>query len=258
MMATEKELEQVRPRLFGLIAENRINAVEIERPPADLLSEFHELTDLSPSVADALDELGVGGVASGSTLVPLNQGQRIVGPAITIRYVAHGGNVGALVARGEPGRLADRDMYNIGQPGDIGVFDCGGYTGGSVMGGLSAAWARRVQLAGCVVDGSIRDVEGIRGEGVPVWSRAVTPTSGKHRVEAVEINGAVSLAGMAVRPGDVIVADGSGVCVIPAEHVQAVRDIALEAERAERELTAAIAEGKSIEDVARILRPERW
>jgi 4-hydroxy-4-methyl-2-oxoglutarate aldolase len=257
-MATETELERVRPRLFGLIEEERIAAVDIERPPADVLTDFHELTDLSPAVADALDELGVGGSAPGSTLAPLSEGQRIVGPAITIRYVAHGGNVGALTGRGERSGLADRDMYNIGQAGDVGVFDCGGYTGGSVMGGLSAAWARRVQLAGCVVDGAIRDVEGIRADGVPVWSRGRTPTSGKHRVVAAEINGAVSIAGMAVRPGDVIVADGSGVCVIPIEYVEQVRDIALEAERAERKLNTAIGEGASIEDVARILRPEKW
>jgi regulator of RNase E activity RraA len=257
-MATETELERVRPRLFGLIAEERIAAVDIERPTPEALADLETLTDLSPSVADALDQLGVGGSAPGSVLVPLSEGQRIVGPAITIRYVAHGGNVGALMERGEHGGLADRDMYNIGQPGDVGVFDCGGYIEGSVMGGLSAAWARRVELAGCVVDGSIRDVEGIRADGVPVWSRGRTPTSGKHRVVAAEINGVVSIAGMVVRPGDVIVADGSGVCVIPIEHVTEVTEITLVAERAERELTAAIGNGASIEEVARILRPEHW
>jgi 4-hydroxy-4-methyl-2-oxoglutarate aldolase len=257
-MATEIELERVRPRLFGLIAEERIAAVDIERPSADSLKDFHELTDLSPAVSDALDELGVGGSAPGSTLVPLSDGQRIVGPAITIRYVAHGGNIGAVTERGERGGLADRDMYNIGQAGDVGVFDCGGYTAGSVIGGLSAAWARRVELAGCVVDGAIRDVEGIRDGGLPIWSRGRTPASGKHRVAAAEINGVVSIAGMVVRPGDVIVADGSGVCVIPIEYVDEVKEIALEAERAERKLTAAIGDGASIEDVARILRPEKW
>jgi len=257
-MATEEELEQVRPRLFGLISEDRIAAVDVERPPRELLESFFELTDLASAVSDALDELGVGGGAGASTLVPIAPGQRIVGPAITIRYVPQGGSVGAFEGRGERARLADRDLYNVGQPGDVAVFDCRGFAGASVMGGLSAAWALRTEMAGCIVDGAIRDVGAIREEGVKVWSRGATPVSGKHRMEALEINGTVTIAGMSVSPGDVVVADDTGVCVIPAGHVEAVRDIAIAAERAERDVVAAIGSGASPEEVAQILRPERW
>jgi 4-hydroxy-4-methyl-2-oxoglutarate aldolase len=257
-MATEQELASVRPRLFGLIAEERIVAVDIERPRRELLDAFLELTDLTPSISDALDELGAGGGAGAGTLKPLRPGQRVIGPAITIRYAPQGGSPGALAGRGEPARLADRDLYNVGRPGDVAIFDCAGNVEASVMGGLSAAWAHRVEIAGCVIDGAVRDVEGIREEGVPVWSRGLTPVSGKHRLEAIEINGVVSIAGLAVRAGDVIAADDSGVCVIPREHVEAVRDIALAAEHAEREVTAAIASGASPEAVAQILRPDRW
>jgi regulator of RNase E activity RraA len=257
-MATEQELSAVRPRLFGLIAEERITLVDFERPDRSLLESFMELTDLTPGVSDALDELGVGGGIGASTLVPLKDGQRVIGPAITVRYAAEGGTAGSLAARGEAARLADRDLYNVGQPGDVAVFDCGGYTDASVMGGLSAAWAKRVEMAGCVVDGAIRDAGGIRNEGLQVWARAITPVSGKHRMRAVEINGEISVAGMSVRPGDVIAADETGVCVIPAEHVEAVRDIAIEAEHAERKVVEAIGSGASPEDVAAILRPEKW
>ena len=257
-MATEQELARVRPHLFGLIAEERIAKVDIERPSREDLAALEEVTDLTPSISDALDELGVGGAASGSRLVPLRSGQRVIGPAITIRYVPQGGSVGAFFAEGTPGRLADRDMYGVGEPGDVAVFDCGGHAGASVMGGLSAAWARRTQMAGCVVDGSIRDLDSIRAEKVPVWSRGVSPVSGKHRMEAVEINGTVSLEGIAVRPGDVIAADDAGVCVIPLEYLGAVKDAVLEAEQAEREVTAAIRRGAPVEEVARILNPERW
>jgi len=131
-------------------------------------------------------------------------------------------------------------------------------TGASVMGGLSAAWARRVQMAGCVVDGAVRDVGSIREEGVQVWSRGITPVSGKHRVQAIEINGTVALAGLVVRPGDVIAADDTGVCAFPAGHLEAVRDIVMAAEEAEGKVTAAISGGRSLEEVAQILRPERW
>ena len=257
-MATEDELAKVRSRLFGLISEDRITAVEIERPSPDTLAGLDQVTDLTSSVSDVLDELGVGGGVPGSTLRPLSPGQRVIGPAITIRYVPEGGSVGSLSARGERARLADRDLYNIGRPGDVAVFDCGAFTEASVMGGLSAAWASRVEIVGCVIDGAARDVAAIRASGVPVWSRGVTPVSGKHRLEAIEINGAVRLAGITVRPGDVIVADDTGVCVIPAEHADAVTRAALEAEVAERTLTDAIAAGASAEEVAAILRPEKW
>jgi 4-hydroxy-4-methyl-2-oxoglutarate aldolase len=248
-MATEAELARVRGRLFGLIAEERIAAVEVDRPSRQLLDELGQLTDLASSVSDALDELGVGGGAPASVLSPLSAGQRLVGPAITIRYVPQDGSVAGL---------AERDLYNVGEPGDVAVFDCGGHTGASVMGGLSAAWARRTEMAGCVVDGAVRDVEGIRGEGVAVWARGLTPVSGKRRLEAAEINGTVGLAGVAVRPGDVVVADDTGVCVVPAAQLQAVVELALRAEQAEREVTAAIKSGAPVEEVARILRPQRW
>lgn len=257
-MATEDELAKVRSRLFGLIAEERISAVDIERPAPHLLRELGRVTDLTSSVSDVLDELGVGGGVPASALRPLSAGQRVLGPAITIRYVPEGGSVGSLSARGERARLADRDLYNVGQPGDVAVFDCGGFIEASVMGGLSAAWASRLEIAGCVIDGAARDVAAIRAAGVPVWSRGVTPVSGKHRLQAAEINGAVTLGGVTVRPGDVIVADETGVCVIPAQHVGAVTSAALEAEAAERELTDAIAAGASPEEVAAILRPEKW
>jgi 4-hydroxy-4-methyl-2-oxoglutarate aldolase len=257
-MATENELAQVRARLFGLISEDRITAIEIERPSPDVLAGLGRVTDLTSSVSDVLDERGVGGGVPGSTLRPLSAGQRVIGPAITIRYVPEGGSVGSLSGRGERARLADRDLYNVGQAGDVAVFDCGGFTGASVMGGLSAAWASRLEIAGCVIDGAARDVAAIRASGVPVWSRGVTPVSGKHRLEAIEINGVVGLTGVTVRPGDVIVADDTGVCVIPAEHAEAVTRAALEAEAAERTLTDAIASGASPEEVAAILRPEKW
>jgi len=73
------------------------------------------------------------------------------------------------------------------------------------MGGLSARWARRLGIAACVVDGAIRDLESIQRQGLPVWSRAVTPVTGKFRMRAVEINGVVSIADATVEPGDLIV-----------------------------------------------------
>jgi 4-hydroxy-4-methyl-2-oxoglutarate aldolase len=257
-VATEQELASVRERLFGLIPESRIIAVDIPRPAPGVLARFDAVTDLCSSISDALDELGLGGALAASTLVPRLPGARRIGPAITIRYRPEQGSVGALVGRGEPAKLADRDLYNIGRAGDVAVFDCGGFAGASVMGGLSAAWARRLDIAACVVDGAIRDIESIRGEGVPVWSRAVTPVSGKHRLQALELNCPVSVAGVPVEPGDLIAADETGVCVVPLHAVEEVLERCLAAEQSESSVVDAIRSGMPPEEVARILRPERW
>jgi 4-hydroxy-4-methyl-2-oxoglutarate aldolase len=257
-MATDTELAAVRGRLLGLVPEERIARVDIERPDEALVAGFLALPDLCSTVADALDEVGVGGAVGASVLTPRQAGTRICGPAITIRYGGEGGSPTALAARGERARLAERDLYGIGRSGDVAVFDCHGFVGASVMGSLSARWARRLGMAGCVVDGAVRDIDSVLEVGVPVWSRGVTPTSGKHRLGAVELNGEVALAGLTVRPGDIVMADATGVCVVPLAHADAVLEVARRTAASEREIEAAIDSGADTEQIARDLRPDRW
>jgi 4-hydroxy-4-methyl-2-oxoglutarate aldolase len=257
-MATEAELAPVRERLLGLIEEERIARVDIERPDQGVVAGLLALSDLCSTVSDALDALGVGGAVGASVLAPLRPAIRICGPAITIRYTAEGGSPAALLARGERARLAERDLYGIGRGGDVAVFDCHGFTGASVMGSLSARWARRLGIAGCVVDGAIRDVDSVLEVGVPVWSRGITPVSGKHRLRAIELNGPVALAGLTVEPGDLVLADATGVCVVPRERASDVLEHARAAEAAEREVEAAIDGGSTPAQIARELRPDRW
>jgi 4-hydroxy-4-methyl-2-oxoglutarate aldolase len=126
------------------------------------------------------------------------------------------------------------------------------------MGSLSARWARRLGIAGCVVDGAVRDVESIRAVGVPVWSRGVTPVSGKHRLRALELNGTVTLAGLTVEPGDLVLADSTGVCVVPSGGAAETLARCRELEAAEREVERAIDSGAEPAEIARSLRPDRW
>jgi regulator of RNase E activity RraA len=243
-MADPEELERVRHRLFGLVPEDIIREVSITRPPRSLAQVLVKIEDVTSAVSDAMDRLGVGARISGSVLKPLSPGQRICGPAVTIRYAHHGGETGAIRGRGERSRLGDRDLYALGQSGDVAVFDCGGSVLASVMGAISARWAKRLGIAGCVVDGAVRDVEGIQALGVPVWSRAVTPNSGNFRMAAVEINGTVGCGGALVRPGDLVVADSTGVCIIPGENAPAVVAEVEEIVTAEESVIAAIDAGR--------------
>lgn len=248
-MATEDELAGVRERLFGLVHEDQIRTVMFPRPDPEVIARFQAIEDVSSMISDAMDQLGVGDRTGASDLRPLTKGQRVCGPAITIRYTLHGGDVSGLRQRGERSRLGERDMYAVGQPGDVAIFDCGGITTGSVMGSISARWARRLGIAGCVVDGAVRDVEGIEAEGVQVWSRGITPRSGNHRMSALDVNAPVSLAGMVVRPGDLVVADGTGVCVVPIEHVAAVAAEVTKIQAGEQSVIDAIDAGVAPRDM---------
>jgi 4-hydroxy-4-methyl-2-oxoglutarate aldolase len=73
-----------------------------------------------------------------------------------------------------------------------------------------------------------------------VWSRSVTPVSGNYCMAAIEVNGPVALAGVPTGPGDLIVADGTGICVVPARHVAAVAAEVRQIQIGERSVIDAI------------------
>lgn len=243
---------------LGNVPADRIVISDFQRPDPDIVAGFQQLEDLTCTVSDVLDELGVTGAIPGSVLSPISRGQRLAGPAITLRNVPESRVPKYGYDRHERSLMGDRDVYDLAMPGDILVIDSGGAAGISNMGGLSATMAQRSGLAGAVVDGGIRDIDGIRSISFPVWSRGVTPISGKFRLEAAEIGGTVELAGLRVRPGDLVLADGSGVVVVPLEFVARVLDLARQAEEREARLFRAIAEGKPAAELRSILHPSNW
>ena len=257
-MATEEELAEVRPRLLGMIDESRIRTTRIPRPDRAVIEAFLGITDLCSSVSDALDELGVGGAVPAGCLGPVIAGVRACGPAITLRYVPVGGSVGARYARNERPLLADRDLYGVGQPGDVAVLSSDAGPGISVLGGLSATWAHRVGIAACVVSGGVRDIGTIRAIGQPVWSSGRTPITGRHRVEAVEINGVVDLLGVAVHPGDLVLADDTGVCVVPNHAIGDVLERCLASEAAESTVLSMLRGGQDVSSIIEVLPAHRW
>jgi regulator of RNase E activity RraA len=119
-------------------------------------------------------------------------------------------------------RMATRDTHYLAEPGDILVADFGGNLDVSNMGGQSVAVAQSRGVVGAIVNGAIRDVASFRKRSFPAWSRGTTPITGKCRMQAVEINGPVMMHDVLVGPGDLIVADDSGVCVIPPDQVEYV------------------------------------
>jgi 4-hydroxy-4-methyl-2-oxoglutarate aldolase len=236
-------------RLYGAIPVDRIRTASPPRPSPHVRDRFLTLPDMSCAVADALDVLGIGCVVSAQAVGPLVGGARACGPAVTLRAVPYGGDPAAHRAWQAPALLGDRDLYGIAEPGDVAVLAAGGDTRAAVIGELSAAWAGLAGIAGILVDGLVRDVEALRAQPVPVWSRGAIPSSARYRLETVELNGPVSFAGATVRPGDLIVADSNGIAVVPADAVDAVLTDCERAAAAERPLADAITSAGSLEDL---------
>lgn len=169
----------------------------------------------TPTLANALDDQGFPGVMSG--LQAVGPGLRCVGRAVTAREVT-----------GPKGTFPTQD-FRVGDiiaaagAGDVIVIDNGGQPV-STWGGMASYAARLQGIAGLVIDGACRDREEIVEFGFPTFSRHVVPTPGKTRIRVEAIGATIVCGGVRVRPGDVIVADGSGVVVIPAEDAAEVAD----------------------------------
>jgi 3-hexulose-6-phosphate synthase / 6-phospho-3-hexuloisomerase len=182
----------------------------------DVLEKFKGLA--TPTIANALDDVGFEGVLVGLTqMVP---GTRCVGRAVTVREIT-----------GRRGDFTSAD-FKVGQiidaasAGDVLVIDNGGHCV-STFGGLATLAAKLKGVAGLVADTGVRDREEMIEHQFPVFARHMTPLTGRSRLAIAAVNEPVSCGGVRVRPGDVIVADGSGVVCVPAEHAAEVARLAL-------------------------------
>jgi len=250
--------EKYRKRLMGLIPVERIITCQVPRPPRELIRELLGYEGLTPTLSDILDSRGVAGAIPGSVLKPVLPGKKIAGPAITLKYVPERMTPAQSFHDKAKAKLADRDAYALTEPGDVVVIDGGGRGDISAMGGLSTLMAKKYGLAGNIVDAGVRDIQDIRGLDYPVWSRGITPITGKFRFEALEINGPVVCAGVSVHPGDLVVADDTGVVIIPQDFIKEVIRLAIEASKKEEHLIQVIEEGSSVEDMKKVLAPEKW
>lgn len=257
MADNRPEVAEYQPRLWGLIPTERITRFKVERPSASLIAAYKELDEPTPTIADILDSMGVNGILAASVLRPVVPGKTVVGPAVTLRYMVERNTVTQSFADRAAAKLADRDAYAVAEPGDVIVMDADGAEV-SCMGGLSTTVAVARRLAACVVWGGVRDVATIRDKQYPVWSAHVTPRSGKYRVEGMEINGPVTIAGVQVRPGDLIVADDTGIVVVPLERAEEVLRRAQEAVAKEQRILELLAAGATLADMRQVLPPSKW
>ncbi|KAA0079575.1 RraA family protein [Trinickia soli] len=129
------------------------------------------------------------------------------------------------------------------RPGDVLVIDAGGDLNNAVVGGILSFYAASVGVVGLVVDGAIRDVAEIRERDFPVYARGVTHR-GPYKDGPGEINVSVSVGGMVVNPGDIVVGDQDGLLAIAQVDAQEVIEKARAVLATEAETIRAMKEGR--------------
>src|SRR5262249_41863572 len=221
----------------------------VPRPPQGSVERFKALGDLTGIISDTMDELGIpSGVIGASVLKPTIPGTIMVGPALTLRNILQ--RIDPLAgARDHVNKMAEFEAHNLALPGDVLVID--GVANVSNMGGNSAQTGKRQGEVGAIVQGGIRDVAHQRAVGYPIWASDITPLTGKWRLETAEINGPVEIGGIQVHPGDLVVADDTGVCFIPRDLILPVLEAAEKKARSESKRVQAIDSGLSVPDVLR-------
>lgn len=197
---------------LGKLPREQIRLLELPRLPAHVVDGYKALVDLTGTISDACDELGIVAVIPAYMMPPVNSGKRVVGPALTVRNVHHSTQI-HKAAQDKASGQCETEAHNLATAGDVLVIE--GVMGCSNMGGQSATLARREGCIGAVVDGTLRDPDQYRQMGWPVWCKGFTPITGKWRMQTVEVNGVVHISGIAVRPGDLVCADEAGIAFVP-------------------------------------------
>lgn len=173
------------------------------RPEPALLERCRELP--TSILSDSMERIGG---LRGLHAVPGGRWPRVAGPALTVRTRA-GDN------------LVVHRALDLAEPGDVLVVDAGGSLERAVLGEIMARYATSRGIAAVVIDGAIRDAEGLAAGPIPVFALGVNHL-GPYKEGPGEIHGPVTAGATVVRSGDVVVADGDGVVAIPHERAAEV------------------------------------
>ncbi len=133
------------------------------------------------------------------------------------------------------------------EPGDVLVVGTEGYLGTAVIGDLMAGMLLNSGAAGLVTDGAVRDTPGIVGVGLPVFCAGVSPNSPQRNGPGT-VGLAISIGGVTVNPGDVVVGDVDGVVVVPQDALDDVIAHVDEIKRMETEVEAKVKDGLTYPD----------
>lgn len=172
----------------------------IQRPPAEVVSGFRDLLahdSITCAISDCMGRFN----AMTADMRPLFDGIRFVGTAVTVKTLASD-------------LAAAFKAIDLSQPGDVVVIDSHGSVNTAFWGENMTMSALNRGVVAAVIDGACRDVEEIRKLRFPVFSKGIVPNVGAIAGYG-DVNVPVQCAGVTVAPGDIVVADGNGVVVVP-------------------------------------------
>lgn len=172
-------------------------------------------------------------LGAGAQLRPFHRGGKLVGPAFTVKT--------------RPGdNLLTHKAIDMAAPGDVILVDAGGALDHAIIGEIMTSLAKKRGVAGMIIDGAIRDVDAIAASDFPVYACGVTHR-GPYKDGPGEINVTVSIAGMVVNPGDIIVGDADGIVAISQADAERVIALTVAQKEKEEAILAAIASGTAVD-----------
>ncbi|NQU56121.1 MAG: RraA family protein [Rhodospirillales bacterium] len=214
---------------------------DYKRPDEKLVEAYREVAKCYSASCVLADVLGREGVMDSGIKPPFPiPNGRLVGPALTVKLSS--------------GDLQDPlKALEMGQPGDVIVVDAGGETETSVCGGLMGGLAINRGILGMIIDGAGRDIDELADIGWPILTRAIT-ARGTHtmfsgRKEDVSINVPIQCGGVVVNPGDMVIADETGVTIVPNDRLEETLKLAKEQADREQVTREWVAKGKTVEDL---------
>jgi RraA family protein len=170
---------------------------------------------------------------AGARLRPFHRGGTLVGTAFTVKT--------------RPGdNLLTHKAIDMAAPGDVILVDAGGALDHAIIGEIMSSHAKKRGIAGMIIDGAIRDVDAISASDFPIYACGVTHR-GPYKDGPGEINVTVSIAGMVVNPGDIIVGDADGVVAIPQAEADKIIALTIAQKNKEESVLAAIASGTQVD-----------